>query len=686
MQSRHDNLRRATDRAGVVTLDRRKRMQNAGNFSMDTVAPDDRLAEFCLDNASVSFFRIAENGRILYVNHRACDMVGYSRDELLSMSLFDMDPDLSPKAVSEIWRELCDNGTYAFETNLRRKDGTRFPVEVTANMIEYDGHRYAISLAQDITERNRLFESQRIAQFIFDRASFGIFLIREGGRIATVNEHACRYLGYTRDELRRMNILDIDRKFSPDESQNLWRRLRTEKAINFKTVHRCKDGSEIPVMTTANLLVFDDRRYSVSFVQDLTEWKREEAKRAELETHMREAQKMESLGTLAGGIAHDFNNILAAILGYSELAKLKGRQGVDVGPYVEKISLAGMRAKNLVQQILTFSRQGEAEKRPIDISRALEDALKLIRATTPSTIEIKTHIPPHLAPVFANETHIHQIVMNLCGNACHAMRDGGGVMDISLGEVTVDPHTAQRHASLSSGKYLKVSVADTGCGIPQEAIDRIFDPYFTTKPVGEGTGMGLSTVHGIVTDHGGGIKVHSEMDGGTVFDIYLPAANSAIHASTGETANMPMGRESILFVDDEKILIDIGRDLLTRLGYQVETRASSLDAIEAFRANPMKYDLIISDMTMPKMDGIQLAKAIKAVRPGIPIILSSGFSEKFGSMAMKDIPAEAILMKPVAYAELADTVRRVLDGRHGGRMGESLASNANHLLALNKIN
>ena len=660
-------------------------MQDAGNFFMDTAAPEGRLAEFCLDNASVSFFRIAENGRILYVNRRACDMVGYSRAELLSMSLFDMDPKLSPKVVSDVWRELCARGTYSFETDLRRKDGTKFPVEVIANMIEYEGCQYAIALVHDITERNRLFESQRIAQFIFDRASFGIFLVRENGRIATVNEHACRYLGYTRDELRGMNMLDIDITFSSEEGRDLWRRLRAEGAINFETVHRCKDGSEITVMTTANLLVFDDRLYNVSFVQDITDRKREEAKRAELETHMHEAQKMESLGTLAGGIAHDFNNILAAILGYAELAKLKGRQGVDVEPYVEKISLAGMRAKNLVQQILTFSRQGESEKAPIDISRALGDALKLIKATTPSTIEIKTHIPPHLAPVFANETHIHQIVMNLCGNACHAMREAGGVMDISLAEVTVDPHTASRHANLCPGKYLRISVADTGCGIPQEKIDRIFDPYFTTKPVGEGTGMGLSTVHGIVTDHGGGIKVYSEVDAGTAFDIYLPAANSAIRASTGETANMPTGRERILFVDDEKVLIDIGRDLLTRLGYQVETRASALDAVEAFRATPMKYDLVISDMAMPKMDGMQLAKAVKAVRPEIPIILCSGFSEKFGSLALKEILAEAILMKPVAYAELAGTVRRVLDGRHGDSMEKSLGSNANRLFALNKI-
>jgi len=235
-----------------------------------------------------------------------------------------------------------------------------------------------------------------------------------------------------------------------------------------------------------------------------------------------------------------------------------------------------------------------------------------------------------------------------------------------LTAVSVHSPTATRHAKLCSGKYLQVSVADTGCGIAQDFIDRIFDPYFTTKPVGEGTGMGLSTVHGIVKDHGGGIKVSSELGIGTVFDIYLPTANSSVHASAGKTENLPEGNERILFVDDEKVLLDIGRDLLRRLGYRVATRASSLDAVEAFRANPLKYDLVVSDMAMPKMDGMQLARAIKSIRPDLPVILCSGFSERFGSMPLEDIGVEAILMKPMAYSELANTVRRVLDERRDG--------------------
>ena len=285
----------------------------------------------------------------------------------------------------------------------------------------------------------------------------------------------------------------------------------------------------------------------------------------------------------------------------------------------------------------------------------------LIKAALPANIEILENIPPNLAPGFANETQIHQIVMNLCTNAYHAMKTKGGTLTVSLTTVTINDQDDQNFPQMNPGNYLKLSIADTGHGIPPGMINRIFDPYFTTKPTGDGTGLGLSTTHGIVKDHGGNINVYSEMGCGTTFHVFLPTADATDEAAAEQAEELPTGSECILFVDDEKALIDLGRDLLERLGYRVETRVSAIDAIEAFRAAPLKYDLVISDMTMPKMTGDEMARQIKAVRSDIPIILCSGFSDRIRAQAMEAIGINAVLMKPVIYADLAHTIRQVLE-------------------------
>ncbi len=623
---------------------------------------ENKLAKFCLDHATVSAFRLDQDGRILYANQKACNSLGYSQTELLRMFIFDIDPLADRGKWPDLWQKLCDNGSNTMESQHRRKDGTIFPIEVTVTLIEFEGHRYSIALTQDITERKRLYESLRIAQFIFDKAPLGIFLIKDGGHFTNVNEHACQYLGYTKEKLCQMNVLDIDQGLSQQEIEQVWLRQQQKKGIDtFETVHRRGDGNDIPVEISGIVLEFNDTTYSVSFVKDISERKEAEKHRLKMETQMRETQKMESLGNLAGGIAHDFNNILAAVLGYAELAQLVCPAGSNFKSYVSEISKAGHRAKELVQQILLFSRQGRSEKEPIDVSRVIHEALRLIQATLPANIEIHKNILPNLAPVFANETQIHQIVMNLCTNAYHAMKTTGGMLDVRLTAVDISEQDEQSYPGMHPGSYLKLSVGDNGCGIPPHVIHRIFEPYFTTKPIGEGTGMGLSTVHGIIKDHGGCIKVYSEMGVGTTFHVFLPASVTAAETAAQQTEPLPTGNECILLVDDEKALIDLGQDLLQRLGYRVETRASSIDAIEAFRYKPQKYDLVISDMTMPKMTGDEMARQMKAIRPDIPIILCSGFSDRIHSQTVEAIGISALLMKPVVYADLAHTVRQVLD-------------------------
>jgi CheY-like chemotaxis protein len=283
-----------------------------------------------------------------------------------------------------------------------------------------------------------------------------------------------------------------------------------------------------------------------------------------------------------------------------------------------------------------------------------------MRGTLPTNIEILVSVSPNLSPVFANEIHIHQIIMNLCTNAYHAMKSAGGRLNVSLTNAVIQTQDAQSFPEMHPGKYLRLCIDDTGCGIPPELLNRIFDPYFTTKPTGEGTGLGLSTIHGIVKDHGGIIKVYSEEGVGTTFHVFLPVADTIAEDAAELTVELPRGSECILFVDDEKALIDLGRDLLERLGYRVETRASSLDAIEAFLADPKKYDIVISDMNMPKITGYEMIRQMKAVRPDIPTILCSGFSERIDAKATEAIGIDAVLMKPVIYADLAHKVRQVL--------------------------
>ena len=621
------------------------------------------LAQYYLDQASFCFFRYDADGRFLYANRKACESLGYSLDELLNMAVFDIDPTLSSENWSGLWQRMCDIGSTTFEANHRRKDGTVFPVEITANLLQLGNGRFAISFVKDITEQKRIEEALRLTQFSFDKASISIFRSGKGSQILNVNEQACKSLGYSREELCKMTVFDIDPSISIENWNDLWQKTCEKDGFTFESVHCHKDGTNFPVEITANLLEFEGEKYSITFVRDITTQKNNEKQKAMMEAHLHQAQRMEALGTLAGGIAHDFNNILSAIYGYSELAQLRCSEDSDLRQYIDQICVASDRAKKLVQQILEFSRQGKSEKAPIDIRKVIKETLKLIGATLPSTIQIRQNIKSNLGAVFADETQIHQIVMNLCANACHSMQKEGGLLEVDIVPVAISIQDSSSFPDMSPGKYLKFIVADTGHGMDPDIMARIFDPYFTTKKLGEGTGLGLSTVHGIVKDHGGGIKVYSEPGVGTAFQVFLPLAETSSDHSTIATSPLPSGKESILFVDDEKLLLEIGKELLEGLGYLVETRASPIDAMEAFRMNPEKYDLILSDMTMPKMTGEKLAKEIKKIRPDIPMILCSGFSARISADTVTQIGIDKVLMKPITLSDLAKTVRKVLDGQ-----------------------
>ncbi|HSO19350.1 MAG TPA: ATP-binding protein, partial [Desulfosarcina sp.] len=405
----------------------------------------------------------------------------------------------------------------------------------------------------------------------------------------------------------------------------------------------------------------------VGIIIDTTDRKESEAERERLELKLQQAQKMEAIGTLAGGIAHDFNNILGAILGYAQLTQMHTATDQRVQGYVGNIFKASERAKGLVEQILTFTRQGKSQTVPSDIALVLKEVVKLLRATIPSTIEIVQRIPTNLGTIMADQTQIHQVLMNLCTNAAHAMEAHGGRLTVTLDSCTIESDAMATENDLSPGRYLKLSVGDTGSGMDKSVIDRIFDPYFTTKAVGEGTGMGLATVHGIVNDHGGRISVDSAPRKGSVFNVFFPVLENSAETSAKPSMAYPRGSERILFVDDEDLLVEVGVEMLKDLGYDAVGTNRAAKALEMFREQPEIFDLIITDMTMPGMTGDQLAEALLRLRRDLPIVICTGFSKRLSSIQASSLGISAFLMKPVTIQELSRTVRDVLDRTDGVR-------------------
>ena len=394
--------------------------------------------------------------------------------------------------------------------------------------------------------------------------------------------------------------------------------------------------------------------------KDITDRKRAEEALKKTERQYRQSSKMEAIGTLAGGIAHDFNNILTAILGYTELALATVPKESRTQRNLQEVLTAGHRAKHLVQQILTFSRQSGLEQKPVQIHRVVGEAMKLLRASIPTTIEIRQQIHSE-STILGDYNQMHQMIVNLCTNAEYSMRETGGVLSIVLDDVEITEPPPTEHPDLKPGPHVRLMVKDTGQGLSPETLERMFDPFFTTKPIGEGSGMGLAVVHGIITAHGGSVSAESTQGNGTKIEVYLPTITEQVWKSTPTQEPLPYGKESILFVDDEEALVRLGQELLTHLGYTVEVRTSSVHALELFQADPNRFDLVITDQTMPNLTGESLTRELLRIRPGLPIILCTGFSHTLSAEKAKTLGIRAYLMKPLAIRDLAPIVRHVLD-------------------------
>jgi signal transduction histidine kinase len=401
---------------------------------------------------------------------------------------------------------------------------------------------------------------------------------------------------------------------------------------------------------------------------EIAERREAQASARKLGRQLQQSQKMEAIGTLAGGIAHDFNNILAAIMGYTELAQLHSttecwNRNCPVIKDLGHVLQASERAKELVRQILTFSRQQDDKKSPIYLGLVIKEALSLLRATLPQSIEIRTNIACGEAQILGNSTQLHQIIMNLGANAHHAMLKTGGILAVEVEQIEIQEFDLKsKSLLLAPGRYLLLKICDNGCGMERAVVDKIFDPYFTTKPQGEGTGMGLAVVHGIIKNHEGLITVYSEPGKGTSFLIYLPQlVKESFEPAQQDNREIPLGTERILLVDDEALIAQMQAGLLESLGYKVTLETDPQRALHLFTANPEAYDLVFTDMTMPKMNGAVLTQNIMEIRPDIAVVLCTGFSELVNEAKARSLGVKAFAMKPLVRKSLAEIVRNALD-------------------------
>jgi two-component system cell cycle sensor histidine kinase/response regulator CckA len=522
----------------------------------------------------------------------------------------------------------------------------------------------AMAANRMIRERNEaetaLRNSERNYRELVQSANSIIMRMDTEGKVIFFNNYAQNFFGYNQDEIIGKNVIGtiVPQKDRAGFDLSVMIKdigTHPERYVSNENENIRRNGEHVRVAWMNRAINDDDGRVKEILCVgiDVTEkW--------QLEKRLAQAQKMEAIGTLAGGIAHDFNNILSAIMGYTELTLIDLPQESPVRNNLKQVLKAGNRAKELVQQILTYSRQKERERQPVKINLIVNEALKLLRASLPSTIQMQNTIQSNLA-VMSDPTNIHQVIMNLCTNASHAMQKNGGLLEVNLLDVELDEDFAKQHPGITPGKFVELTVSDTGHGMAPEVLDRIFDPFFTTKKKGEGTGMGLSVVHGIVKSHGGTLTVESYPEKGTVFKAFIPAIESEWVPQNESADLMVTGREHILFVDDEAFQADIAQQMLSRLGYRLTTCTSSNGALELFRQSPQEFDLVITDMTMPHMPGDVLARELISIRPDIPIIVCTGYSDRMDSEIADEIGIRELVMKPVVMKEIAQIIRRVLD-------------------------
>ena len=610
-----------------------------------------------------------DTGNIVEANEASEKFYGWSVEQLKEMRIQDINM-LSAEQVKAEMEKARSLDCNHFEFRHRLADGSVKDVDVYSSKIEIKGKELLHSIVHDITERKRaeekLRESEEHFKAMFETASIGVAQADpKTGQWLRVNQKMCEITGYSSAELLTMRVPEITHPEDRERDWEAFQNVVNGRAKNYRIEKRYVRKDDTIAWVNVNMTVIRDLSgqpmQTIATIEDITERKRAEEEKQALEAQLRQGQKMEAVGTLAGGIAHEFNNILGIILGYSELARDDIPEWNPAWFHLDEIQAATLRAKDAVLQLLAFSRKTEENHQPLNLAPVVKEAIKFLRSSIPTNIEIRQNIAEGCHKVIADPTQIHQIILNLSTNAAHAMEETGGILEFSLQNITLDGSTQDSDSKLQPGEYVMFQVSDTGCGIPAETLDRIFDPYFTTKKVGKGTGMGLSVVHGIIEAHGGSIQVKSSPGIGTTFKILFPATKEESILAMEIEEELPTGNERILFIDDEQSMAKLGRLILEILGYKVQTETDPRKALELFASNPEQFDLIMTDTTMPGMTGDQLIKEILKIRPGMKTILCTGYSEGVDEESAITLGAKAYALKPLDRKQLAMTVRKVLD-------------------------
>ena len=602
-------------------------------------------------------------------------MYGYDETEMIGLTGKDIvHPDYRHLFGTFI-KECVETGHFLAESMDLRKDGTPFHVEVHGSLFEYKGSRHLMAMVRDVTVRKKaeaalrssreefkaLYEKSRkeyeLYYSILHTSADAIVIYDLNGNVKYVNPSFTHIFGWTLRDLEGRRVPFVPESEREATLAGIKDIIEHGKPVRkFRTKRCTKDGRTLNISVSGSR--YNDHEGNPAgmlvILRDIT-------LEQKLEDQLQQAHKMEAIGTLAGGIAHDFNNILSIILGNAELAIDDISNGKPAEQSLKEIRKASFRARELVQQILSFARKTMTSLKPMEINGIVKESLKLMRASIPAMVDIHSNIPSEPSMILGDPTEIHQIVINLCTNAAHAMKTSGGTLEVGLSEVALDEKTASRYEDLSPGVFVKLTVKDNGEGISKDILEKVFEPYFTTKEFGAGSGMGLAVVYGLVKKCKGAIKIESDVGEGTTVEVLFPKIEEEAPATEKKEDELPRGTERILLVDDDPAIVNMTGQMLKRLGYFVTEKTDSTGALESFKSSPEDFDLVITDMSMPKMAGDRLAAELMKIRRDIPILLCTGHSDSVDEKKARRLGIKGFAMKPLDKGKLARAVRAVLD-------------------------
>ncbi len=652
----------------IVDITERKESEKALQEREAQLRDRNHFIQTVLDNLpiglAVNYF---DEGTATYLNKKFEEIYGWREDELKSVSDFFQrvypDPVYREEIQKRVSADIASGDPERMQWDnieVTRKDGSRRVV--SAKNIPIFEQNFMISTVQDVTDRRKaeaaLRESEKRFKDLAEMLPEAVFEADIDLNLTFANQRALSLFGYSqRDFEKGLNGFDmLVREHRESALSRIERRFQGEDLPASEYVGLKNDGTTFPILLHAIPILQDGKAKGVrGIVVDISEIKR-------LESELQQAQKMEAIGNLAGGVAHEFNNVLGIILGNAELALDDVPDWNPAKESLKEIRTASFRAREVVRQILSFARKTMTALEPVEVNRVVKESLKLMRVSIPAMIDIQQNLPPEPMMILGNPTEIHQIVINLCTNAAHAMKESGGVLEVSVSEVALDQKGAENHGDLDTGDFVKLTVKDRGEGIPPNVLEKVFEPYFTTKEFGQGSGMGLAVVYGLVKKLKGAVDITSVVGEGTTVEILFPKIEEKARPLGKAKSELPGGTERILLIDDDPSLVKMTGQMLERLGYRVTGMTESTAAIERFQTSPHDFDLVITDMAMPNMSGDQLAAQLLKMRNDIPILLCTGHSDTVDEKEARRMGIRGFALKPLDRAKLAKAVRAVLDG------------------------